>query len=110
VWGISLALLEETQIDPRYGRAVNNNLAEYHVPVNADIADRRFGAEYCRSEVQSGLGARGIGAISIIGASGQWRTRCITPQASVHAICPSRSTSCWPELVGLGQSQHRLHG
>jgi xanthine dehydrogenase YagR molybdenum-binding subunit len=69
VWGISLALLEETHIDPRYGRAVNNNFAEYHVPVNADIADRRFAAEYCRSEGQSGLGACGIGAICIIGAS-----------------------------------------
>lgn len=37
VWGVSLALQEVTHIDPRNGRTVNNNLAEYHVPVNADI-------------------------------------------------------------------------
>jgi xanthine dehydrogenase YagR molybdenum-binding subunit len=33
VWGVGLALLEETMIDHRNGRAVNGNLAEYHVPV-----------------------------------------------------------------------------
>ena len=39
VWGIGLALFEETHLDGRMGRAVNNNLAEYHVPVNADIGE-----------------------------------------------------------------------
>jgi xanthine dehydrogenase YagR molybdenum-binding subunit len=39
VWGISSALHEETEIDPRYARYVNDNLAEYLVPVNADIQD-----------------------------------------------------------------------
>jgi Molybdopterin-binding domain of aldehyde dehydrogenase len=37
VWGISLALLEDTEVDPRSGRIVNANLADYHLPVNADI-------------------------------------------------------------------------
>src|SRR5205085_775276 len=37
VWGVGMALLEESQLDPRNGRIVNANLAEYHVPVNADI-------------------------------------------------------------------------
>src|SRR5206468_10681941 len=39
VWGLGLALLEETVFDKRAGRAVNGNLAEYHVPVNADVGD-----------------------------------------------------------------------
>jgi xanthine dehydrogenase YagR molybdenum-binding subunit len=39
VWGISSALHEETEIDRRYARYVNDNLAEYLVPVNADIQD-----------------------------------------------------------------------
>ena len=39
VWGVSMALHEQTLIDPTYGRTVNENLAEYHVPVNADARD-----------------------------------------------------------------------
>ncbi|HEV7618102.1 MAG TPA: xanthine dehydrogenase family protein molybdopterin-binding subunit, partial [Burkholderiaceae bacterium] len=39
VWGIGLALQEKTDLDPRYGRIVNGNLADYHVPVNADIGE-----------------------------------------------------------------------
>ena len=39
VWGIGMALHEETLIDHRFGRFMNANLAEYHVPVNADIHD-----------------------------------------------------------------------
>ena len=37
VWGVSFALHEQAHIDPVYGRVVNRVLAEYHVPVNADI-------------------------------------------------------------------------
>jgi xanthine dehydrogenase YagR molybdenum-binding subunit len=37
VWGIGMALQEESLIDRRRGRFVNTNLAEYHVPVNADV-------------------------------------------------------------------------
>ncbi len=39
IWGVSLALHESTHLDPRLGRAVNANLAEYHVPINADIGE-----------------------------------------------------------------------
>ena len=39
VWGIGMALHEETLIDHRFGRIMNANIAEYHVPVNADIHD-----------------------------------------------------------------------
>lgn len=37
VYGLSMALLEQTAIDPRTGRYVNADLAEYLVPVNADV-------------------------------------------------------------------------
>ncbi len=37
VMGIGTALMEETIYDPRSGRPVNDNFADYHVPVNADI-------------------------------------------------------------------------
>src|SRR4029078_3262037 len=37
VWGIGMALHEETLIDHRCGRVMNANIAEYHVPVHADV-------------------------------------------------------------------------
>ena len=39
VWGIGMALHEETSSDHSLGRFMNHNLAEYHVPVNADVHD-----------------------------------------------------------------------
>jgi xanthine dehydrogenase YagR molybdenum-binding subunit len=39
IWGISSALHEATEIDTRVARYVNDNLADYLVPVNADIQD-----------------------------------------------------------------------
>src|SRR5439155_20696193 len=39
VWGIGMALHEETLFDHRFGRIMNPNIAEYHVPVNADVHD-----------------------------------------------------------------------
>ena len=37
VWGIGLALTEATLVDPRNGRIMNPSLAEYHLPVHADV-------------------------------------------------------------------------
>jgi xanthine dehydrogenase YagR molybdenum-binding subunit len=67
VWGISMALFEESLLDRRYGRFANNNLAEYHVPVNADIGtiEVRFVDE--SDTIFDPLGARGIGEIGITG-------------------------------------------
>ena len=67
VWGIGLALMEETVIDPRNGRAVNGNLAEYHVPTNADV--RRIDVQFVDEDdpYVNPLGAKGIGEIGITG-------------------------------------------
>ncbi len=37
VWGIGMALHEETLVDHNFGGIMNPNIAEYHVPVNADV-------------------------------------------------------------------------
>jgi xanthine dehydrogenase YagR molybdenum-binding subunit len=37
VWGLGMGLMGKTEMDWRYGRAVNANLADHHVPVNSDI-------------------------------------------------------------------------
>ena len=44
IMGIGMALMEEAIIDHRYGRLVNNNFADYHVPIQADIpqSGKRF--------------------------------------------------------------------
>ena len=39
VWGIGMALHEETLVDHKFGRIMNTNIAEYHVPVSADIGE-----------------------------------------------------------------------
>lgn len=70
VWGVSLALHESTHIDPRNGRPVNNNLAEYHVPVNADIGEIGVVTLNIPDKIFDPLGARGIGEIGITGAAG----------------------------------------
>jgi xanthine dehydrogenase YagR molybdenum-binding subunit len=69
VWGISMALHEETQIDPRSGRYVNAELAEYFVPVNADVGtiDVSFVKE--NDPVVSTIGAKGVGEIGITGVA-----------------------------------------
>ena len=69
VWGVSMALLEETLIDPTYGRTVNENFAEYHVPVNADIHEIDITAVGIPDYKFNPLGARGIGEIGITGAA-----------------------------------------
>ena len=39
VWGMGMALEEESVIDQKFGRFMNHSLGEYHVPVNADVHD-----------------------------------------------------------------------
>jgi xanthine dehydrogenase YagR molybdenum-binding subunit len=69
VWGISMALHEETLIDPTYGRTINENFAEYHVPVNADIHEIDVTALNIPDYKFNPLGSRGIGEIGITGAA-----------------------------------------
>ena len=69
VWGVSLALHETTHIDMQTGRPVNNNLAEYHVPVNADIGAIDVSVLDIADKKFNPLGARGIGEIGITGAA-----------------------------------------
>ncbi len=69
VWAVSTALHEASHIDPETGRTVNESLAEYHVPVNADIGVLDVTCLNLPDTKFSPLGARGIGEIGITGAS-----------------------------------------
>jgi xanthine dehydrogenase YagR molybdenum-binding subunit len=67
VAGIGMALLEGTQIDHRDGRIVNANMADYLVPVNADVP--QLDAAFLPAEdlVPDPIGAKGLGELVIVG-------------------------------------------
>ena len=70
VWGIGMALQEHSILDHRFGRYVNTNLAEYHVPVNADVPEIDVVLIEEQDSLVSPLGAKGAGEIGITGAAG----------------------------------------
>ena len=67
VFGIGMALLEQTVPDTRYGRVMNADLAEYHVPVNADVPDIDILFVDEEDYHINPLGIKGIGEIGITG-------------------------------------------
>jgi xanthine dehydrogenase YagR molybdenum-binding subunit len=69
IWGISMALYEEAATDARLARWVNNNLAEYHVPVHADIGELDAFWVDEKDDHINPLGAQGIGEIGITGSA-----------------------------------------
>jgi xanthine dehydrogenase YagR molybdenum-binding subunit len=70
IWGMSFALHEHAVIDKRSGRTLNANLAEYHIPVNADV----LGLEALMIEEHdphvNALGIKGVGEIGVTGSAG----------------------------------------
>ena len=67
VWGIGMALHEETVMDHRFGRIMNPNIAEYHIPVNADIHDIEVIFVEERDDRINRLGVKGLGEIGLVG-------------------------------------------
>jgi xanthine dehydrogenase YagR molybdenum-binding subunit len=67
--GIGMALMEHTVYDPRDGRPLNDNLADYLIPVNADFGS--FDVEFLNhpDPVINTLGCRGVGEIGITGVA-----------------------------------------
>ena len=68
VWGIGSALTEELAFDPVDGHLVNCDLAEYHLPVHADIPDMEVLFVEERDPAASPLQAKGVGELGICGA------------------------------------------
>ena len=67
IGGIGMALMEEAVIDNRFGRYVNNNLADYHVPVHADIPPIDAVFIDKKDPYINPMGSKGVGEISLIG-------------------------------------------
>jgi len=69
VFGIGMALHEETKIDEHFGRFMNANLAEYHVPANADVHDMEVIFVDEPDEIINPLGIKGVGEIGVVGTA-----------------------------------------
>jgi len=68
-WGIGMALMENAEMDTRLGRIVNNNFAEYHIPVNLDVpAIEALWVDEVDTHVNP-IGVKGIGEIGITGSA-----------------------------------------
>jgi xanthine dehydrogenase YagR molybdenum-binding subunit len=67
-WGVGSALMEENSVDERYGSFIAQDLASYHVAVNADIGE--MDVVFLAEEDPNGspLNSKGIGELGICGA------------------------------------------
>lgn len=70
IWGVSFALHEHAVMDPNSGRTMNANLAEYHVPVNADVTSIEAILVEEHDPHVNALGIKGVGEIGITGTAG----------------------------------------
>ncbi|PYE22974.1 xanthine dehydrogenase molybdenum binding subunit apoprotein [Rhizobium sp. PP-CC-3A-592] len=70
IWGISFALHEEAITDKRTGRIMNADLAEYHVPVNADVPPLEAILVPEDDAIVNPIGVKGVGEIGITGTVG----------------------------------------
>jgi xanthine dehydrogenase YagR molybdenum-binding subunit len=69
IWGISSALHEATEIDPRNARYVNDNLADYLVPVNADINQLEVILVPEEDDFVNPAGVKGLGELGNVGTA-----------------------------------------
>ena len=70
IWGVSFALHEQAIMDPHSGRVMNVNLAEYHIPVNADVPSLEAILVDEHDQHVNALGIKGVGEIGITGTAG----------------------------------------
>lgn len=70
VWGIGMALTEESVIDERWGNFITRSFADYHVPSNLDVGiiDTIFIDE--KDDKVNKLGVKGIGEVGIVAVAG----------------------------------------
>jgi xanthine dehydrogenase YagR molybdenum-binding subunit len=69
VFGVGMALEEETLVDPHTGRYINADLAEYHVPVHADINTLDVTLVDEVDPYVNPIGVKGIGEIGTTGVA-----------------------------------------
>ena len=68
-WGLSMALHEESVLDPRFGDYVNHDFAEYHIATNADVGEIDVTWIEEDDPHVNPIGVKGIGEIGIVGTA-----------------------------------------
>jgi xanthine dehydrogenase YagR molybdenum-binding subunit len=69
IWGASAALHEATEIDERAARYYNTDLAEYLIPVNADVSEVRVIMLPEQDKQVNDLGIKGVGELGNVGTN-----------------------------------------
>ncbi|NUB44981.1 xanthine dehydrogenase family protein molybdopterin-binding subunit [Fertoebacter nigrum] len=69
IWGIAAALREISEQDPRYGGVLNNDLADYVVPVNADIGAIDVSFVNKPDPLLNAAGVKGLGEVAMVGVA-----------------------------------------
>jgi xanthine dehydrogenase YagR molybdenum-binding subunit len=69
IYGMGMALTEETAIDPRSGRVTNASLADYLVPVHLDVPEIDIVMVDETDPVRDPLGIKGIGELPMVGVA-----------------------------------------
>lgn len=69
VWGMGMAMFEETLMDPNLHRTVNNDFAEYHIPVHADMPTFKIAFVPEVDTNVNPMGVKGVGELGINGAA-----------------------------------------
>jgi xanthine dehydrogenase YagR molybdenum-binding subunit len=69
IWGIGMALTEESILDPRWGNFVTRSFGDYHVPSNLDIGKIETVFINEEDKIVNKLGVKGIGEVGIVGVA-----------------------------------------
>lgn len=69
IWGIGMALTEESLLDPRYGHFVTRSFADYHIPSNLDIGEIETIFIDEEDKYVNKMGVKGIGEVGIVGVA-----------------------------------------
>jgi xanthine dehydrogenase YagR molybdenum-binding subunit len=68
-WGLSMALHEQSVLDPRFGHIVNHDFAEYHIATNADVGSVEVHWLDEADPYANPMGSKGIGEVGIVGTA-----------------------------------------
>ena len=69
IWGMSSAMHEATEMDERYARYINDNLADYLLPVNADVPSVEVIMLSEEDDQVNPAGVKGIGELGNVGTN-----------------------------------------
>src|SRR5256886_13405168 len=86
--GLSMALHEESVLDPRFGDFVNHDFAEYHIATNADVGRMEVAWIDEEDSHVNPLGAKGIGELGIVGTAAAIATAVHQATGITHADLP----------------------